>query len=65
MTRADTVSEEYAALEKRIHELELQITINEMLPSHLQMRPAIARMREHLDRLRTKREKACTPIATI
>ena len=56
MTRTDTMTEAYAALEKQIHELELQIAINEMLPSHLQMRPAIAWMRQHLDRLRTKRE---------
>jgi hypothetical protein len=58
MTRAETMSEGYAALEKQIHELELQIAINQMLPSHLQMRPAIARMREHLDRLRTKQVPA-------
>jgi uncharacterized coiled-coil protein SlyX len=58
MTRADTMSEEYDSLEKRIHELELQIAVNEMLPSHLQMRPAIARMREHLECLRTKRDAA-------
>jgi hypothetical protein len=57
MTRAETMSEKYAALEKQIHETELQIAINEMLPPHLQMRPAIARMRQHLDRLRTKREE--------
>jgi hypothetical protein len=57
MTRADTMSEDYAALEKQIHELELQIAINEMLPSHLQMRPAIGRMRARLDCLRTKQQE--------